>query len=319
MLDARGIPGTELIVATFSSCHDRPWGALAVIDPRRGTDGKPPVVRIWPASARDLIEQKNYDTFKRVSPKYEDAFPLSARYFLCSRTVGKGEQMGIYLLDVFGNEILLHSERDGSVYFSVPADTFIYFQLLDERGMMVQSMRSGTIVRPGETVGCVGCHEKQQQTAGRSGPLMAMMRPPSELAEWYGPPRKFSYTQEVQPAFNKHCVSCHDYRRSPLGPRQLGRLSQLTGLKLTDQRLSAHVSFTRPELSPCLTPLAKKNDAAFRESLAIIRAGKKMLAQRPRADMPGFQYLGVEAEREDRYRAYQQSGGAGKGKDATRE
>ena len=520
VLDARAIPGTELIVATFSSCHDRPWGALAVIDPRKGTDGEPPVVRIWPASARDLIDKGNYDTFKRVSPKYEDPFPLSERYFLCSRTVGKGELVGIYLLDVFGNEILLHSEgagcfdpmplaarltppairsrvkpdsrvgyfyvadvyrgsgmnkiergtvkslrivevpekrhwtqqawmgsgtqapgmayddfnnkqiigtvpveRDGSVYFSVPADTFVYFQLLDERGMMVQSMRSGTIVRPGETVGCVGCHEKQQQTVGRDGPLLAMSRPPSEPAEWYGPPRKFSYTQEVQPAFDKHCVSCHDYGkpageklnlagdlglifntsysqlrgknyvrvvgagpanvlepkswgshasplakvlakghgdakidrqvkldresfdrivtwidinapyypdyasayrnhrygRSPLDPRQLGRLSQLTGEKLTDQRLSDHISFTRPELSPCLTPLAKKNEAAYREALAIIQAGKKMLEERPRADMPGFQYIGVEAEREERYRAYQESGGAGKRKDATRE
>ena len=50
-------------------------------------------------------------------------------------------------------------EADGSAYVAVPADTYVYFQLLDERGMMVQSMRSGTIVRPGETSGCVGCHE----------------------------------------------------------------------------------------------------------------------------------------------------------------
>ena len=30
------------------------------------------------------------------------------------------------------------------------------------RGMMVQSMRSGTIVQPGETTGCVGCHEDRR-------------------------------------------------------------------------------------------------------------------------------------------------------------
>ena len=37
------IPGTELFMATFSSCHDRPWGALAIVDRRLGLDGRPPV------------------------------------------------------------------------------------------------------------------------------------------------------------------------------------------------------------------------------------------------------------------------------------
>jgi hypothetical protein len=31
------------------------------------------------------------------------------------------------------------------------------------------------------------------------------------LAPWYGPARNFNYTAEVQPVFDKHCVSCHDY------------------------------------------------------------------------------------------------------------
>ena len=36
VLDARPIPGTDLFVCVFSSCHDRPWGALAIVDRRRG-------------------------------------------------------------------------------------------------------------------------------------------------------------------------------------------------------------------------------------------------------------------------------------------
>ena len=47
------------------------------------------------------------------APKYEDPYPLSDKYFLCSRMTGQGEQMGIYLVDVFGNEILLHAEGAG--------------------------------------------------------------------------------------------------------------------------------------------------------------------------------------------------------------
>jgi hypothetical protein len=113
VLDARPIPGTELFLANFSSCHDRPWGALAIVDRRLGIDGRPPVLRTWPADAIDLVGHGNYDTYTRVRPKYEDPYPLSDKYFFCSRMTGNGEEMGIHLLDMFGNEILVHSEEPG--------------------------------------------------------------------------------------------------------------------------------------------------------------------------------------------------------------
>jgi hypothetical protein len=50
-------------------------------------------------------------------------------------------------------------ERDGSAYFRVPANTALYFQALDENFMEVRRMRSFVSFRPGETRGCVGCHE----------------------------------------------------------------------------------------------------------------------------------------------------------------
>jgi hypothetical protein len=101
-------------------------------------------------------------------------------------------------------------EADGSAYFEVPADRFVYFQILDADGLMVQSMRSGTIVRPGEAAGCVGCHE-DRLAAAPVGERAAVRRPPRTLDPWYGPTRDFSYTQEVQPVFDRHCVRCHDY------------------------------------------------------------------------------------------------------------
>jgi len=506
VLDARAIPGTERFIATFSSCHDRPWGALAIVDRRLGIDGRAAVIRTWPAEAIDLVEVGNYDTFKRVEPKYEDPYPLSDKYFLCSRTIARGGQMGLWLVDVFGNELLLYDEEpgcfdpmplaarptppavppridlagdegyfyvadvyegtgmervkrgtvkslrvvespekrfwtrpgwnggtgqqapgmawddfnnkrilgtvpvepDGSAYFAVPADTFVYFQLLDSRGMMVQSMRSGTIVRPGETTGCIGCHEGRRRTLAPTSPPLAMRRPPSRPAPWYGPPRKFSYLAEVQPVFEKHCVECHDYGteageklnlagdlglafntsyvelrskglvnvvgagpfqvlppmtwgshasrlvdvlldghedpdvdrqvklgkedfdrivtwidinapyypdyasaygdnlygRSPLDDRQLGRLSELTGLKLKDRAYAAHVNFSRPELSPCLAEFSGPANPEYQEALAIICAGNRMLRTRPRADMAGFQLVRpTEIDRQAKYLA----------------
>ena len=102
-------------------------------------------------------------------------------------------------------------EADGSAYFEVPSDRFVFFQLLDEQGRMVQSMRSGTTTQPGERTGCVGCHENRRTSVPPNEGPLAMRRPANKLKPWYGPEREFNYLAEVQPVFNKHCVECHDY------------------------------------------------------------------------------------------------------------
>ena len=40
---------------------------------------------------------------------------------------------------------------------------------------------------------------------------LAMRREPSKMNGWYGPARLFSFQKEVQPVFDRRCVSCHDY------------------------------------------------------------------------------------------------------------
>ena len=505
VLDTRIIPNTERAVVTFSSCHDRPWGAIAIIDRRIGLDGRRPVIRTWPADAVDLVEVGNYDTFIKIKRKFEDPYPLSSKYFLASGMTGEGERTGIWLLDTFGNELLLHTDGpgcfdplpvaarekppaipsridlaknqgsfyisdvyqgtgmervapgsvkyvrvvespekrfwtqqsyngsgtqapamawddfnnkqilgtapvdpDGSAYFSVPADTFVYFQLLDEQGMMLQSMRSGTIVRPGETAGCVGCHDNRRGTVPPTEQRASTRRGPSRLEPWFGPPRNFAYTKEVQPVFDKHCVECHDfgteggkklnlagdlglvfntsyaqlrskgyvkvvgagpfktqlpkswgshasplvkvlieghqdpkiddefelapeefdrivtwidvnapyypeyasayrgnkYGRSPLNQGQLAEMTKLTGIKFEDQQFSSHVSFTRPELSPCLAKFTDPADPSRQRALEIIRAGQSSLASRPRADMHGFALVDpIEISQQSKYQA----------------
>jgi hypothetical protein len=312
VIDARVIPGTDRAICVFGSCHDRPWGALAIIDRQLGLDGREPVIRTWPADATNLVQRTGweiFDAFTKVKLKYEDPYPLDADHFLCARMTGKGEQMGIYLLDTSGKEELIHAEEpgcfdpmplgprprpapvasrrdygaspgtfyvqdvyvgthmegvargsvkwlrvvespekrfwtrpawngqgqeapamnwhdfnnkrilgtvpveeDGSAYFEVPPDRFVYFQLLDQRGMMVQSMRSGVIVQSGETSSCIGCHEDRRQAPPATGVAkLALLRGPSPLEGWLGPAREFNYLAEVQPVFDRHCVRCHDY------------------------------------------------------------------------------------------------------------
>ena len=312
-LEAREIPGTTKVVCTLGSCHDRPWGAIGILDRTKGIEGKDGVVKTWPAQAMDLINvYGSFDAMKQIHPKMEDPFPIDENNILVSRQLeGKGEKTGIYLLRMNDSELKIYEdensghgcfdpivvaprekqrlivdktdlskktgtfyvadvyigtgmdaiprgtakwlrvvespekrfytyssgwfgqgeqapgmnwddfvnkrilgtvpiESDGSANFELPADTFVFFQILDEQGRMIQSMRSGTIVRPGENQGCIGCHEDRLNAVAPRRSTIAMMRAPSKLDGWYGPARNFSFTKEVQPVFDKHCVKCHD-------------------------------------------------------------------------------------------------------------
>ncbi|OGV70867.1 MAG: hypothetical protein A2283_14150 [Lentisphaerae bacterium RIFOXYA12_FULL_48_11] len=501
VLEGHIIPDTQQMLCIFSSCHDRPWGALAIVDRRLGLDGRPPVVRTWPADAVDLVDVKGgIDTFRKIKLKFEDPFPLNSKYFLGSRMTGKGEEMGIYLVDVFGNETLLYVEEpgcydpmplakrerppvipvkrdfanktgvfyvqnvylgthmadvrsgsvkflrvveagekrtwthanwqgqgteapgmnwhdfgnkrilgtapvesDGSAHFSVPCDKFVFFQLLDENGMMIQSMRSGTVVQSGEVTGCIGCHEERRSAPppAKQETMLALKRSPSTMDGWYGAPRFFNYMAEVQPIWDKHCVSCHDsgksaekfinmsrdrgmifnnsyfdlwsrkkikvvgagpaeiqpayswgshasplvkllrrghsdvnlgkeewdriitwldlnapyypvydtnfednlFGRAPLDTKKIKRLGELTGMNCDGKMSAMLLSFDRPARSRCLEKFKDVSDPAYKEALAIIEEGRKILTDNPSAEMPNFIPCGDHQRRQDKYAA----------------
>ncbi|MDO5554010.1 MAG: hypothetical protein Q4G68_09615 [Planctomycetia bacterium] len=113
-------------------------------------------------------------------------------------------------------------EEDGSAFFEVPARTPVYFQLLDERGDMVQTMRSWSTLQPGENFYCIGCHEPKVNAPGNVGSevntrTMAMNRPPAVPVSPFSIDRSmseydipgFSFLRDVQPVFDRHCVTCH--------------------------------------------------------------------------------------------------------------
>ena len=314
VIDPRVLPGANSVfLATLTSCHDHPWGAIALIDRRLGLDGKAPILQTFPSEALDWVQEDGvdlYDRFVNLKQKFEDPYPISDTVYLASGTIGKDDITGIWVLDHDGGQTLVHTdgpgcfdpmpivaatpppiiadrvdlskttgtfyvsnvyegfgmenvppgsvkslrvvespekrswthpaydggtgqqapgmawkdfnnkrilgtvpvEADGSVHFEVPADTFVYFQILDENGMMIQSMRSGTIIRPGEINGCYGCHEDRLTTfPPLANATSAMRKPAQTLTPWYGESRLFSYVEEVQPVWDKYCVACHDY------------------------------------------------------------------------------------------------------------
>jgi mono/diheme cytochrome c family protein len=102
-------------------------------------------------------------------------------------------------------------EADGSAHFTVPADTAVYFQLLDENHMELRRMRSFISFQPGESRGCVGCHESRQEVGTpRNGQFpMALRHDPVRPTPPPWGDRAMSFLRDVQPVFDRHCAGCH--------------------------------------------------------------------------------------------------------------
>jgi len=105
---------------------------------------------------------------------------------------------------------------DGSACFRVPARTPVYFQAIDARGFAVQTMRSWAVLQPGEAQGCVGCHESKNTAPPARRPTKALQAGPRDLEPFYGPPRGFSFPNEIQPILDRHCIRCHHDRSARL-------------------------------------------------------------------------------------------------------
>ena len=153
-------------------------------------------------------------------------------------------------------------EEDGSVYCEAPVGKAIYFQLLDEQGMAVHSMRSATYVHPGEHLSCAGCHEdKWRANSPEYRRPMALRRAPSKIVpEVKSGAIPFNYIQLVKiPVFDKRCVPCHSkhpkapdmsYKSLATNSRVFSYpgespalvLSGLGGSRTTPGRLGAHAS-----------------------------------------------------------------------------
>ena len=106
-------------------------------------------------------------------------------------------------------------EPDGSALFEVPARTPLYFQAVDRNGHMVQTMRSWTTLMPGEKQSCVGCHDHKNAAPPVTGLTAAAAAGPQARTEFYGPPRGFSFIEEIQPILDRNCVACHHLDEPP--------------------------------------------------------------------------------------------------------
>lgn len=113
---------------------------------------------------------------------------------------------------------------DGSVAFRVPAGQSLLFQLLDENGMALMSMRSFTYVHEGERVSCVGCHAPSNRVPTVETPPARLVV--HELTPPAGPdyPGGLSFARTVQPVLDRYCIECHGLDKTEAGIDLLGSL-----------------------------------------------------------------------------------------------
>ena len=100
-------------------------------------------------------------------------------------------------------------EEDGSAAFTIPANTPIAVQPLDDEGKALQLMRSWFVGMPGEVVSCTGCHESRNRAVAPK-PTLATARELSEIEPWHAPTHGFSFPDDVQPVLDRNCIACHD-------------------------------------------------------------------------------------------------------------
>ena len=288
MIDAKPIPGTDKIIASFSPGHGQTEhaGWIAVVDPRGGPDAPSFVRRITAgqdfrdpfALSEDfflaahgesiVMVDKNGAVLELCQLPPEDRRtgfltheprPLlrAAREPILSSRIKPTEKTGqFFLADVYdgrnmagvkpgeikkllvletlpkpinftgGMEPLSYGgtftlerilgvvpvEADGSAYFEAPTLRSLFFVALDENDLAVKRMQSFTTLMPGETKGCVGCHElrvKSPAGTARNRPR-ALVRPPSSIVPINDVPDVLDFPRDIQPIFDRHCLKCHN-------------------------------------------------------------------------------------------------------------
>jgi len=149
---------------------------------------------------------------------------------------------------------------DGSIRFELPVDVPVYFQALDEDGLAMQTMRSATYVKPGETLTCLGCHEGRNYSSSRPAAYPAAFRyPPATIKPEVEGSNPFSFPRLVQPILDKHCVECHVQAKAEGTSFGLGRTvpAAQIGPNVSD-KLAKHFFESYINLNPYVYIFARK-------------------------------------------------------------
>jgi hypothetical protein len=118
-MDCRAIPGSRKFVATAAGHHGQAYGSLVIVDPAQPDDDAMQAVRRVTPEIRFPESEGGRHT-------YATAWPLSEEFHLAvydpNAHVKRGprNRFGIYLVDVFGNKVLLYRDPKISCLSPIP-------------------------------------------------------------------------------------------------------------------------------------------------------------------------------------------------------
>jgi mono/diheme cytochrome c family protein len=100
-------------------------------------------------------------------------------------------------------------DENGSASFYVPSNVSMYFQLLDSNKQEIKRMRSFISFQPGESRGCVGCHETRAEAPTFNQKTLTAKKILTPTPPPWGDERCINYLADIQPVFDRNCVECH--------------------------------------------------------------------------------------------------------------
>jgi len=189
--------------------------------------------------------------------------PWSARRFNRGRVDSYDQQYAVVSKDTALGLKVQHGvvpvEDDGSAHFLVPAEANIFFQVLDENYLAVQTERTFVNFMPGEVRSCVGCHETPDDPPpATSATPMALRRKPSLPGPQPGESagrRPLHYPTDVQPVLDRHCIKCHNAEDRKGGLDLSDRMTAFFSASyenLLDERRGGRKDRRNPDLVPTI-------------------------------------------------------------------
>ncbi len=113
VLDARPVPGSDLIVAALTPHNGQAVGAIAMIDPKAGKNSLEAITNFTPEYPTEM------DQGLRQGPS--DPWPLSEDFVLIANNAKQVGPHGVLqLIDRFGSRVVLHREPGISCYAPIP-------------------------------------------------------------------------------------------------------------------------------------------------------------------------------------------------------
>lgn len=172
------------LLVSFSPSSDEKY-SLYKFDPENMSMGDP----IYSSSEFDAIEAVVVENRERPKKLPSEVDPgVKTGLLLCQdinftgipsevKTISATKADKIEIIGADSSLGIVQSEKDGSFYLKVIADTPFRIRTLDEKGNVLSETCDWIYLRPNERRGCVGCHEDHEMVPENRLPLAVKKAP----------------------------------------------------------------------------------------------------------------------------------------------